>query len=116
MKAFSLHLTSDSLEDAGGLRRAVVDGEKMTLTRYEFQAGASFPQHRHDEEQLTLCLSGRLDFTVDGEEHRLTEGGILVIPGGSSHGAVAGEHGAEVVCVVTPKRSGTDSMEILEKA
>src|SRR5262249_41948535 len=49
-----------------GVSRQTIHGEKQTLVRYVYQPGSVFPTHHHPEEQVTIVLSGSIDFTVDG--------------------------------------------------
>lgn len=114
MQAFSSEPTTEPVPEFAGVRRAVVDGYKMTLTRYDLEAGASFPLHSHPEEQITLVLEGDMGFDVDGELHYLKQGAVIVIPGGSSHSATAGPRGAKIACVVTPKRGSAPTVTIDE--
>lgn len=97
------------------LRKKVVHGERMTVTRYSFDAGGRFPHHVHDQEQVTFVLAGALTFVVDGEEHPLGEGDVVVIPADVPHSAHAGSDGAEVLSVVSPARMGGRGVDYLEE-
>ncbi len=102
--------TSDPL-----LRKKVVDGTRMTVTRYSFAPGGRFPDHVHDQEQITYLLGGRLTLVVGGEPHPLTAGDLIVIPSAIPHQAVAGPEGAEVLSIVSPARTDGRGLEILER-
>jgi len=97
------------------VRKKVVDGRSMTLTRYSFQAGGRFPHHVHDQEQMTMVIAGRLTFEAQGVDHVLEQGSVIVIPSGLPHTAEAGPDGAEVVSVVSPARTEGRGMTILEE-
>lgn len=86
------------------LRKKVIDGEAMTVTRYSFSEGGRFPRHTHDQEQVTYVLNGAVTFVIDGKEHRLETGSLVLIPKNTVHSAEARDGGAEVLSVVTPAR------------
>lgn len=86
------------------LRKKVVDGQNMTVTRYSFSPQGRFPHHVHDQEQITYVLSGRLTFRVGSADHVLDEGSLVIIPSSLPHSAEAGDEGAEVLSVVAPAR------------
>jgi Uncharacterized conserved protein, contains double-stranded beta-helix domain len=96
------------------LRRKVLDGRSMTLTRYSFAPGGRFPHHVHDQEQISFVLSGRLTFTIEGVEHDLPEGSMVFIPPSIPHSAEAGSAGAEVLSVVSPARTDGRGIAMLE--
>ena len=69
--------------------RKVVRGEREMLTQVYLKKGALVPLHAHDEEQMTYVLQGALQFLVGGEDVRVEEGEVLLIPSGVAHQAVA---------------------------
>ena len=97
------------------VRKKVVDGRSITLTRYSFKAGGRFPHHVHDQEQVTMVIAGRLTFVAEGVDHVLEQGSVIVIPSGLPHSAEAGPDGAEVVSVVSPARTEGRGMTMLEE-
>ena len=99
-----------------GVERTSFDSGGATVTRYRFGAGASFPLHRHDQEQVTVILQGRVTFAVGDEQQPLGPGDWSVVPGGVEHGLRAGEHGAEFLAVVVPRREHSDAYALSEDA
>lgn len=97
------------------VRRKVVNGAAMTLTRYSFGPQGRFRHHVHDQEQITMVLSGRLTFAVEGTDQVLDGGSVIVIPSGVPHSAHAGPDGAEVVSIVSPARTEGRGISILEE-
>lgn len=88
-----------------GISRQVVHGEKQTMVRYVYQPGAVFPVHQHPQEQVTVVISGRIRFTVDGNEVELGPGGVAVIPSDVPHGAVVvGDEVVETYNAMAPRR------------
>ena len=98
------------------LRKKLVNGTRMTVTRYGFAAGGRCPNHVHEQEQITYLLGGRATFVVGGESHPLTAGNLIVMPSGIPHEAVAGPEGAEVLSIVSSARTDGQDMMILEEA
>jgi quercetin dioxygenase-like cupin family protein len=88
-----------------GIRRQVLDSERQTLVRYVYEPGARFPVHSHPEEQITVVVSGRIRFTVDGASVELGAGEAAVIPGDVPHGAeVIGAEVVETFNALSPRR------------
>lgn len=48
--------------------------EKTMLTYFTVEANASFPEHSHESEQITMVLSGSLYFSLAGKVSRAGEG------------------------------------------
>jgi quercetin dioxygenase-like cupin family protein len=88
-----------------GVERQTVHGKRQSLVRYRYAPGAVFPVHRHPEEQVTVVLSGRIVFEVEGERREVGPGEVVVIPGGVPHGAqVAGDEPVETLNALSPRR------------
>ena len=98
-----------------GVRRSAFDTEHATVTRYEFEPGATFPQHRHAQEQIPLIEAGEVEFTIDGAVARLGPGGYSVVAGGVEHGITAGPGGARFVAIVIPRREQANAYTLTER-
>jgi quercetin dioxygenase-like cupin family protein len=99
-------LYGESLErPAPGVTRLGFNTEKVSVVRYWFEPGASFPRHSHPEEQVTIVEAGRLTFYSEGEECHLTVGEWVVARPGAEHGVVASKQGATFLCVLSPARA-----------
>ena len=83
----------------------VITGANASLALVELQPDAIVPEHRHEHEQLGMCLEGSIIFTVGGERRELGPGGTWRIPSNLSHDAVAGPDGAVVVDIFSPVRA-----------
>jgi quercetin dioxygenase-like cupin family protein len=89
-----------------GIDRQTLHGQKQTVVRYLYQPGSEFPTHAHPQEQITLVLSGTIEFTVDGQTLILTAGEAAVIPPDVPHGArVIGDSVVESFNTLSPTRS-----------
>lgn len=96
-----------------GPRRRVVDGTRMTVTRYSFRSGDRFPLHVHDQEQIVVALAGSITFSVEEKEFVVEDDRILVIPPDVPHSATAGKQGAEVLSFVSPPRTEGRGIQLL---
>jgi quercetin dioxygenase-like cupin family protein len=89
-----------------GVARQTIHGANQTLMRYVYHPGSVFPEHSHPEEQITIILSGSIDFTVDGKPVTLSAGQSALIPANVPHGAVVtGPDVVETLNTMAPRRS-----------
>jgi quercetin dioxygenase-like cupin family protein len=91
-----------------GIVRRAFSTERMTVSEYTFDPGATFPLHRHTQEQVTLVEAGAVRLTADGATETLTAGAWSVMAGGVEHGITAGPEGARIVAVISPRRAADD--------
>lgn len=95
------------------VRARKIEGERQTLAVVELAPNAVVPEHRHESEQIGICIEGSLTFTVDGETRELGPGGTWRILSNRLHVARAGPDGAIVIDVFAPIRSDWQ-FELLE--
>ena len=70
------------------MKRRFAWGERLMVAQIEMFAGGHVPQHRHDNEQITNVLEGRLEFRFgeDGSDVRIVgTGDSVVIPSNLPH-------------------------------
>lgn len=60
--------------------------ERLTIGEVDLAADTDVPMHQHPHEQVTYVISGRFQFTVDGETQILEPGMAALIPGNAIHG------------------------------
>src|SRR4029079_6411677 len=88
-----------------GISRQILNGDRQTMVRYVYQPGSVFPEHHHPEEQVTVVISGQIEFSVDGETVVLTNGAAALIPPNVPHGArVIGDAPVETFNSMSPRR------------
>jgi quercetin dioxygenase-like cupin family protein len=97
-----------------GLRRRTFDSAGATVNEYSFEPGASFPLHRHPQEQITVVLDGEVEMTIAGSASPLSAGAWSVVGPGVEHGITAGPGGARILAIVVPRRQGADAYAIIE--
>jgi quercetin dioxygenase-like cupin family protein len=99
-----------------GIRRWMASGRRMTVTRYRFSAGATFPMHHHDQEQITVVLEGSVVFHTTTLRVAVGAWQMIVIDPNEPHAATAGPHGATVLSVVSPARRHARDYVVGERA
>jgi quercetin dioxygenase-like cupin family protein len=87
-----------------GVHGRVVHGDRITLGVIELDAGSVIPEHRHENEQLGICLSGSLVFRVRDESRELRAGETWSIAANAPHEVQVGPEGAVVIDVFAPTR------------
>ena len=88
-----------------GITRQIVHGELQTMVRYVYLSGSVFPIHNHPEEQVTVVISGQIEFDVNGEKSILGPGQVAVNPANVPHGAkVIGSETVETFNSLSPRR------------
>jgi len=96
-----------------GVRRRTVHSGRATVTEYTLDPGATFPQHRHPQEQITLVEGGEVRLTAGGATEVLHPGAWSIIAGGVEHGITAGPDGARIVAVLSPRRDSDADLEVI---
>jgi len=74
------------------LDRRLITGDRMMLAHVYLKKGCLVPMHRHDNEQLTYVLEGRLDFSIGEDRAKQVSvgpGEVLFIPSNVWHEATA---------------------------
>lgn len=104
MSAFDSLSTLELQKIWDGVHGRIVHGERITLGVIELDPGSVVPEHRHEHEQLGMCLSGSVSFRVGNETRELGPGGTWSIPGNVPHEVQVGPEGAVVIDVFVPPR------------
>jgi quercetin dioxygenase-like cupin family protein len=92
-------------EDAeAGVRRRILQAQgRLMLMEVRFAAGAAGYEHSHVHEQISYCIAGRFEYSLDGRTQVLTAGDSIYVPSNARHGAKALEAGG-LIDVFTPVR------------
>jgi quercetin dioxygenase-like cupin family protein len=91
----------------------VVEGERITMAVIELDPDAIVPEHRHENEQLGIVLSGSLVFRVGEESRQLGPGETWCITADVPHAVEVGPEGAVVIDVFSPVRRDWSALERL---
>lgn len=94
-----------------GVAVRAVHGERITLGVVELEPDSVVPEHRHENEQLGIVLSGSLTFRVGDESRDLGPGGTWRIPANTPHEVTTGPDGAVVIDVFAPTRDDWSAFE-----
>lgn len=95
-----------------GIVRRTFHSERMTFSEYTFAPGATFPLHRHTQEQVTLIEAGEVRLTAGGATGAFAAGAWSVMPAGVEHGITAGPDGARIVAILSPRRGSSDEITL----
>jgi unsaturated pyranuronate lyase len=68
------------------ITRRYLMGDRITVAQLELKRGGVVATHAHENEQVSMVISGALKFLIDGREIILRGGEVLVIPGTVPHG------------------------------
>jgi quercetin dioxygenase-like cupin family protein len=96
-----------------GLMRQFITASRLTIARLEMKKGCRVASHSHENEQVTIVLSGALKFDVAGKEIVVRGGETLELPPHVPHAVVEVLEDSQVVDVFSPIRQdwidGTDT-------
>jgi quercetin dioxygenase-like cupin family protein len=70
-----------------GIDRRAVYLDNAMLTFFDFEPDSIVPEHQHPHEQITLVLSGAMEFTLGDETQVIEAGEGVTIPSNVPHGA-----------------------------
>jgi quercetin dioxygenase-like cupin family protein len=79
-----------------GISRKIITGTNEMVAHVYLKKDAVVPEHSHVSEQISYVLEGILKLTVQGEDHVIRAGEVLVIPPHVPHLAVALEDTLDV--------------------
>jgi amino-acid N-acetyltransferase len=92
------------VESVPGASMLAVPLEKAMLTYFEIAPGARFDTHKHESEQITYVIEGRLIFEIGGRVVSVGSGEIIAIPSNVPHAAFAGNEHVRAVDAWSPVR------------
>ncbi len=105
MKGFPAFHAQAALQQLGGgvTRRVLSYNESLMSVEVGFETGAVGSEHTHPHTQCSYVLSGRFEYTVEGEPVILEPGDSIVVPSGLKHGTLCLEKGV-LLDIFTPMR------------
>ena len=77
-------------------------GGAFLLMTHRSVGGKSTPLHTHPEDEAIYVLEGELLVHMDGEEHRVGQGGFFVAPRGVPHAMLVTSETAHMLVLQTP--------------
>lgn len=79
-------------------------GEKMTLIRIVIKPGAIFPEHKHINEQIGVCLEGYGELISNGVRLKVEPGVSWCILANESHSFINGDKTTIIIEGWSPPR------------
>jgi quercetin dioxygenase-like cupin family protein len=76
-------------EIVAGFYGKFAHAEKMTVSFWRVEAGATLPEHTHPHEQISVVLAGKFEMTLGGETRQMEKGSFAIIPADFSHSGKA---------------------------
>jgi len=89
---------------AEGIERQMVVGEDLMICRFRFAPFLVTPEHEHPHEQMSIVMSGRVRFFVEGTERTASAGDVLHFPPHCNHGATMMDEEVVLIDIFTPIR------------
>jgi quercetin dioxygenase-like cupin family protein len=65
--------------------RRFITADHVTIGRFELKSGGVVPLHAHENEQVSVVISGALKFRIGGHETVVRGGEVMQIPGNVAH-------------------------------
>ena len=90
------------------LTRQFITGEQAMVARIMLKAGSVVPEHSHHNEQISLIMSGALEFTFGDQVLVARAGNVVVIPGHVPHSARALEDTENIDLFAPPRQDWID--------
>jgi quercetin dioxygenase-like cupin family protein len=87
-----------------GMSRQSILGEHAMLCMHEAFPNLKCDPHRHDAEQFSVMLNGRMRFVIGSDERVIGPGEVAYIPSGVEHSIESLEEYVLVLDVFSPPR------------
>jgi len=89
---------------AEGIERQMVVGERIMIVRFKFVPFLVTPEHTHRHEQMSIVVSGRVRFFIEGKETIASPGDVLHFPSNCLHGATMMDEEVVLIDIFSPIR------------
>ncbi len=70
-------------------RKVLLNNDKGLVQYLAFGAGASLSPHTANGDVVVTVVSGRVSFLVEGKEHEMKAGDVIVLPANTEHAVCA---------------------------
>ncbi len=74
-----------SVQKGAVVSRTVVAGDAGSVTLFAFDAGQGLSEHTAPFDALVQVIEGEAAVTIDGSEHRVAEGQMILMPANRPH-------------------------------
>jgi quercetin dioxygenase-like cupin family protein len=89
---------------AAGIERQMIAGENLMICRFRFAPFLVTPEHEHPHEQMSIVVSGRVRFFIEGIERLAAPGDVLHFPPNCRHGATMMDEEVILIDIFSPVR------------
>jgi len=89
---------------AEGIERQMVVGQNLMIVRFRFVPFLVTPEHTHAHEQMSIVVSGRVRFFIEGRETIASPGDVLHFPSNCLHGATMMDEEVVLIDIFSPIR------------
>jgi len=89
---------------AEGIKRQMVIGENVMVCRFTFDPFVVTDVHSHPHEQITMVVSGKVRFTINGLAVIAAPGDVLHFPPHNEHGATMLDEEVVLIDIFSPIR------------
>lgn len=86
-----------------GLKGKFIHGDKISWAFWDVKKNCIVPNHSHIHEQIMHVVSGKFEFTLDGNSNIYSDGDVVVIPSNILHSGKALTN-CELMDVFSPVR------------
>jgi quercetin dioxygenase-like cupin family protein len=86
------------VERLPGWRARIFHSAAMTFAHYEFDAGSTIHQHRHEQEEVWNVIEGELEVAIDGQAPVIAGPGMVaIVPPNTAHSVRALTDGKAII-------------------
>lgn len=89
---------------AEGIKRQMVVGQNVMVCRFTFDPFVVTDVHSHPHEQMTMVISGKVRFTIDGLTVIAAPGDVMHFPPNNRHGATMLDEEVVLIDIFSPIR------------
>ncbi|MGQ0627122.1 MAG: cupin domain-containing protein [Phycisphaerales bacterium] len=96
-----------------GVRMAIMCGREdgapnFALRQFRVEPGGNTPRHAHDYEHEVYIIEGSGTAMLEGAEHAIRAGDVLMVPADRLHQFTSGPEGLRFLCLVPVSRNCGD--------
>lgn len=88
-----------------GVARRAYATDQVMLVRNVLEADLEVRPHAHDFDQLVMIVAGRCSLVIEGVDHLMGPGDLMLVPANAEHCAIVIDAPCVNIDVFTPPRS-----------
>ena len=93
-----------SYQEGQVVSKTLAQNPAVSITLFSFAQGEEISTHSSEGDAMVQVLEGEGLFTVDGTEHTVRAGQVLVMPAGKPHAVYAPRNFKMLLTVVFPRK------------